>query len=348
MSLSTFTTSEIPRLKRYAWILAGVWTGAVTLSLVWNLLEVKYRTLEAARIAAEMAYDKDVIARRWNSRFGGVYIPISKEVLPNPYLKVPNRDVTTNLGTKLTLVNPAYMTRMIHEAQEKETGIRGHITSLHPIRPQNKPDAWEEAALNKFQRGERQVISVEKLGNGYFLRLMRPLVTESSCLKCHADQGYKVGDTRGGISIAVPMTPLAATSTKRVLALSVSHGILWMLGIMGLILGTRRLSNGIRSREKAENLLLQAHQDLKEEAHRSKLAEKAKGNLVKELQEALKQVKKLSGLVPICAACKKIRDDKGYWQEVEAYVSTHSEAIFSHSLCPECAKKLYPEFYREK
>ncbi len=66
-------------------------------------------------------------------------------------------------------------------------------------------------------------------------------------------------------------------------------------------------------------------------------------NLIAELQEALKNVKTLSGLIPICASCKKIRDDKGYWNQVEKYISEHSEARFSHGLCPSCVKKLYPE-----
>lgn len=61
-----------------------------------------------------------------------------------------------------------------------------------------------------------------------------------------------------------------------------------------------------------------------------------------ELRSALAQLKKLSGLLPICAVCKKIRDDKGYWQQIESYISEHSEALFSHSVCPDCAKKLYP------
>lgn len=64
-----------------------------------------------------------------------------------------------------------------------------------------------------------------------------------------------------------------------------------------------------------------------------------------ELQAALEKIKTLSGLIPICASCKKIRDDKGYWNQIEAYISDHSEAEFSHSVCPECAKKLYPDFY---
>ncbi len=64
----------------------------------------------------------------------------------------------------------------------------------------------------------------------------------------------------------------------------------------------------------------------------------------KDLEAALAKVKLLSGLLPICASCKKIRDDAGYWQQVEVYIKEHSEAEFSHGICPDCLKKLYPEF----
>jgi PAS domain S-box-containing protein len=74
-----------------------------------------------------------------------------------------------------------------------------------------------------------------------------------------------------------------------------------------------------------------------------KQAEKEKENLILDLQKALFEVKTLRGILPICANCKKIRDDKGYWNQVESYVRDHTEATFSHSICPECAKKLYPD-----
>ncbi len=67
-------------------------------------------------------------------------------------------------------------------------------------------------------------------------------------------------------------------------------------------------------------------------------------DLVRKLQEALDKVKVLSGLIPICASCKQIRDDKGYWQSVEKYISEHTGANFTHGICPECVKKLYPEY----
>ena len=67
----------------------------------------------------------------------------------------------------------------------------------------------------------------------------------------------------------------------------------------------------------------------------------------KKLREALSQIKALSGLLPICSSCKKIRNDKGYWEQIETYIRSHSEVEFSHGICPECAKKLYPEFYEK-
>ena len=72
-------------------------------------------------------------------------------------------------------------------------------------------------------------------------------------------------------------------------------------------------------------------------------AERERDRLIVQLEEALAKVKKLSGLLPICAGCKKIRDDNGYWNQIELYLKEHSDAIMTHSICPECAKKYYPE-----
>ena len=76
-----------------------------------------------------------------------------------------------------------------------------------------------------------------------------------------------------------------------------------------------------------------------------KAAEREREKIIAELQEALEKVDTLSGFLPICANCKKIRDDQGYWNEVESYISQHSKAQFSHSLCADCIRKLYPEEY---
>lgn len=70
----------------------------------------------------------------------------------------------------------------------------------------------------------------------------------------------------------------------------------------------------------------------------------AEHRLLLELQQALAEVKQLSGLIPICAGCKKIRDDQGFWQQVEHYISVHSEATFSHGFCPDCVEQYFPGF----
>ncbi len=79
-----------------------------------------------------------------------------------------------------------------------------------------------------------------------------------------------------------------------------------------------------------------------------KLAEAERERLINELQSALTEVKALSGLLPICANCKNIRDDQGYWHQIENYISTHSDAEFSHGICRDCARKLYPELYKDE
>jgi PAS domain S-box-containing protein len=90
----------------------------------------------------------------------------------------------------------------------------------------------------------------------------------------------------------------------------------------GKIIGASSIARDITERKKEEAERLQ---------------------LIHELTNALQRVKTLSGLLPICAACKKIRDDRGYWQSVEVYIRDHSDAEFSHSICPECMAKQYPQ-----
>lgn len=79
-----------------------------------------------------------------------------------------------------------------------------------------------------------------------------------------------------------------------------------------------------------------------------KREERERNDLIQELTDALKQVRTLTGLLPICASCKRIRDDRGYWQQVETYISLHTNAVFTHGICPECLKKFKEEHFRTK
>jgi len=88
-------------------------------------------------------------------------------------------------------------------------------------------------------------------------------------------------------------------------------------------------------------------EELKRNAELNRTLEHKVEQRTAKLKESIAQVKVLSGMLPICARCKKIRDDKGYWNKLESYIKQHSEAKFSHGICPECAKELYPEEYAE-
>ena len=78
-----------------------------------------------------------------------------------------------------------------------------------------------------------------------------------------------------------------------------------------------------------------------------KRAEQIRTNLIEELEESLQEANLLSGFLPICASCKRIRNDQGFWDKIEKYITEHSQAKFSHGICPDCAQKLYPDLYKE-
>ena len=120
------------KIKPYALTLMLIWSAITILSLLWNVYQSRQRIIDVARIQARNSFIKDVIYRRWNADHGGVYVPVTDKTPSNPYLKVSERDITTPSGIVLTLMNPAYMTRQIHELTVKTYGIHGHITSLNP------------------------------------------------------------------------------------------------------------------------------------------------------------------------------------------------------------------------
>ena len=177
-------------LKKSLLIIALIWTAAVALSLFWNISQIKENVINEAYSDAKMASHKDVLYRQWGARHSGVYVPVTPETPPNPYLShIPERDITTPSGKKLTLVNPAYMTRQVYELEGRKYGLIGHLTSPRPISPQNAPDEWEKKAFLKISQGENGFFSVLDMNGTKVLRLMTPFFVEESCMACHARQG---------------------------------------------------------------------------------------------------------------------------------------------------------------
>lgn len=245
------------RLWSHAFAIVCIWTLFILISWIWLTQVIGSGTHETAKIEAKNAFRNDVIYRRWNASHGGVYAPVTSETPPNQHLKTDHREIQTPAGIILTKINPAYMTRQVHELAEKTHGHKGHITSLNPIRPQNAPDPWERQALNRIEQGETEVSSIEIMDKTKYLRLMSPLITERGCLTCHVDQGYKIGDIRGGISISIPMAPHEAIERANVTTLSLIYIFLWITGISGTLMGIFFLNRQIQKRHQAEEQLRQ-------------------------------------------------------------------------------------------
>ncbi|MGB7749688.1 MAG: PAS domain S-box protein [Verrucomicrobiia bacterium] len=533
MNSSSLTAFSPRQLRRGIWLILTLWTLAVATSVVWNGRLLHDAMLDAAELDARNGFDRD----------------------------------------RLYLLKPDHMTREVHELKAQEDGTLGHITSLKPLRPENAPDAWEAATLQSFEQGRTEAVSREEYQGQPYLRFMKPLITEASCLKCHASQGYHEGDVRGGISVAVPLDPYLALAQARIVRIAGTHAGLWILGVLGIFLGARQMRQRLDQQLQAEEKLRQSeekfrtvadwtydmeiwrgpdgrllyvspsaeritgyrieefladpkltlkitHPDdlarvtehhqkvsqpgnevcsldfriltrsgeerwinhhcqpvyggdgrwlgqrsgnrditerkrmeeklhqlsiaveqspasivitntagdieyvnpkfialtgytlaevlgknprvlksgekspeayrelwetikagkewsgefhnkkkngelywefasispirdpagrvthyvaVKEDITARKQTEAERDRLIQDLQNALAHVKSLSGLLPICAGCKKIRDDKGYWSQVESYIQSHSEAKFSHGMCPDCLKKWYPD-----
>jgi len=240
-------------VRKYTVFAALIWTTFVSAVLLWNIYHHKVVTLEIARNQAQLSYEKDIVYRRWAAKHGGVYVPVTEETPPNPYLShIKERDITTPSGRKLTLMNPAYMTRQVHKIGAEQYGLRGHITSLNPIRPENAPDAWERKMLEGFTKNPVGVTSLEEIDGQPYMRFMKPLFTEQACLKCHPSQGYKQGDIRGGLSVSVPMKPLWAITNANLKKLVLGYAAIWFSGLIGIITASQHIQNQVERHNQAE------------------------------------------------------------------------------------------------
>jgi len=302
------------RVRSYLALLIVVYCLVTVFSLVFSLQKAVEESETLALSTARSFFQQVVVTRRWNAVHGGVYVPISEHAFPNEYLEDPRRDVVTTQGLKLTKLNPAYMTRLISVEAQKDTGTRFHMTSVRPLRPENAPDEWERKALESFEQGITERAEVIGSGPTSVYRYIAPLKTEASCLACHAKQGYKLNDIRGGIGLTFSYQVYHDSIVQKRRATLFSHLLFFFFGLSFLLVLGYLLLKRIR-----------------------------------ELQAAQQHIHKLEGLLPICANCKKIRKAgtnskaPSSWEPIESYIQHRSDAKFTHGVCPECAHKLYPK-----
>jgi two-component system, cell cycle sensor histidine kinase and response regulator CckA len=227
--------------------LYAAWLIIVSFSFALNFHNNRVNKENLLLQSARSFFQEIVTTRLWNSNTKGIYSPVDEDLQPNSYLDHPYRDIETKDGLKLTMINPAYMTRQISEIAENRDGVKFHITSLNPIRPGNVALAWEKKWLESFENGSQEQYEFISTFSGVSLRYMAPLYVKQSCLKCHSKQGYKEGGIRGGISITMP-----PYSFGTIWEMLIGHVIIAFFGFVGLFSFNASISRNVKNIQEKE------------------------------------------------------------------------------------------------
>ncbi len=240
-------------IKKVIWALFTVWTLGIAVALAAEFQHHIDAARELARAEVRTQYEWMVTLRSWLASHGGVYVPLTERTPSNPYLDVPEKDIQTPSGKKLTLMNPAYVTRQIYSEFYDKINMKGHLTSLKPLNPNNGPDDWERVGLEEFEKGLTEKFEFTDIGGKQYLRLMRPLFVEEACVPCHKKQGYKVGDIRGGLSLSVPAEKYFLEARKGILKSLLAYSIIWLAGVAALYFFSVQKLKSARERVAMQN-----------------------------------------------------------------------------------------------
>lgn len=203
----------------------------------WKIDSNSATTHELAENQARANFNKDKAFRLWMSSHGRIYIPVSDLYKPDPYLAhIQDRDITTPSGIELSMVNPARVVRDLDEKYQKFYGVAGRVTSLEPLRDDNKPDNWEKAALLQLEQGVQEVFEYSDINGEPYLRLIQPLPIAKGCLLCHQNLANKTNGVGGGVTIALPMKELLARQERENSKDLQLFLITWAIGTLGLLM----------------------------------------------------------------------------------------------------------------
>ena len=277
-------------LIRNTWIAVLFWTLLIVAFAFRSIETLQKSTYRLAGKEAETHFNMDEAFRKWAASHGGFYVPVDSLTKPSPFLKhIKKREVVTLTGDTLILINPAHALRLMNEFNTREYGVIGHITSLKLLRPENAPDSWERKALMSFEKGKKQAVEITTLNGKTVYRLMKPLYLEKSCLKCHGNQGYKLGDLRGGISITIPLNDYLLAEKKVERNKIIVYGFVWLLGIVSGLFSTRTIHKKDLEIGKTQQKLKESNEKLEQRVKdRTNELENINNRLKKEIEERAK------------------------------------------------------------
>lgn len=172
-----------------------------------------------------------LLTRKWVADHNGLFLLRQPGVEPNPFLQDP--EIVGADGRRYVKRNPAMVTRELSEYTGKEGFGRYRVTTLKPINQANAPDHWERRSLLRIENGAPEVIEITGVAGSRTLRYIAPLHVEASCLPCHARQGYRVGDIRGGLSVSIPVDQaFASIARNNRMLLAIGLATIFVVGVV--------------------------------------------------------------------------------------------------------------------
>lgn len=327
-------------IRLFTWILIVVWTLFISGLSYHATSRIRRNTREIAISESQAYCNKDRAVRIWAASHGGVYVPVDERTPENPYLAhIPERDIVTPSGRRLTLMNPAYMMRQMGEDFSTSYGGEAKMTSLKPLRPENAPDAWERRALEEFtQSRSSEKVEFSQVDGVPHLRLIQALLVKPSCLPCHTQQGYKTGDVRGAISISLSMVKALSLQKEQIVSLLIKWALTWFIGLVGLLIGGDLLRQRIAERDEAQEALQRSRDRL---AQQSEALASANTALLTEIAERKKVEAEILDSKEKFRTVADFTYDWEYWRDPEGnflYVSPSVERITGYR----------PEEFKEK
>ena len=226
------------------------------ITLTWELLDEVNQARDVAQAQARGTCNRNEGFLRWYSALGGLYALASKDTQPSSELAhSADRDINMPSGQRLTLVNPVDMMRQIRAISQEESDLHARLTASGRTHSQNAPDPWETEALEAFEHGKAEVSSVSPIDQEPYMRVMRPLVLDRTCVKCHPEQADRMGQVYGGFSVSLPMAVVWPNERDEMVRRVFGYGSMWLLGLVGIGVGSRILQRQIEHRRQAERSL---------------------------------------------------------------------------------------------
>lgn len=231
-------------------------------SFYLQLTEIKNFAQDIAHKQTGMLLENFVQFRQWYAQHQSLYAPVTDRIQPNPHIQLPERDIQTADGLKLTMIEPFCMSGELAKFSSHTDGLRFHITSLNPMRPENKADDWESLGLTAFTKGETSRSEMTSIDGKPYYRHMLPLPVDDSCLKCHAQQGVQPGKTYGGVSVAMSASVIEDLVFVRTQHSALIHILIALTGFSLLLVAHLSQKKMQRRLEKAKRHLQLAYLDV--------------------------------------------------------------------------------------